>query len=127
MTNIMDYEDLICDIKDEAFLDCADEFVSALMKANVGDLTETFRNSVCERLDKLRDYNIEADDDEQTPVDDIERVLGRCKQKFSEVIDYVVEEALSAAEKAFRDKLEGDVTRKFQRIINEELYDEAGE
>ena len=95
-------------------------FSSALLKANALDLTETFRNYVWKRLEKLREYPDE--DSEETPVDDIERVLGQCKQKFAEIIDSVAEEALFAAEMAFRAKIDRSITSKLQEVIDEELY-----
>lgn len=118
---LRDYEDLICDIRDEALLDCSGDFSIDLQNV-YPCLDERFNKTVNERLEELRGYNNEAEyDSEKTPVDDIELVLDKCGMIFSDKYEEAIEAALDAAERVFNEKIE-QIADDMQEVIDDELY-----
>lgn len=115
---IRDYEQLINDIKDEAICQCNEAFSSGLYLE--GFIEDAFDRAIEERLEELRKNN--AEEGTNIPVGKIENILESCKEKFSEIIDDIVSEALSAAEMEFSNKME-DTGYELEDVISEELND----
>ena len=113
---VKEYEQLICDIKDEALCECNKDFSGGLSLE--GFIEDTFDRVIEERLEKLRKHN--ADEGGNIPVGKVENVLELCKEKFSEIIDDIVNEALSAAESEFSSRLE-EAGYDLDSVISEEL------
>ena len=113
---IRDYEQLINDIKDEALCECNKDFAAGLSLE--GFIEDAFDRVIEERLEKLRETN--AEEGSNIPVGKIDSILESCKEKFSEIIDDIVNEALSVAEVEFSNRIE-DAGYDLENVISEEL------
>ena len=119
--DLIEYEELFYDMRDDALRECANEFASELSKFNAG-LTEIFSSSISERIEILRENNTCPRYDDEIPVEDIERIFELCKGRFSQVIGSAVDEALSATEVAFQEQIENNLSEELRKIIDNELY-----